>query len=571
MTEIQMEGVVGKLYGAASGWLDHNLNNFLEHVKDHFAQLARSSSNQVLARQLRQSIELLDKQHPLAEDTLRADMRHRLIHRRDNIEIPAFEKMSLVDDLELDRNIRRAQMVAYLLNNHRSEIKSIEYRLEVLAKQGTKINPTVFSPPGLFEAMKNALDAYRLPELARKEFVDFFGVQTMPRFRELYALLAKVLTEHGIEAGGVRHEPQRQPSGSLTAGSAEAREYTSGEVLDALEMMSEMLPSRETDAEPLIARLVRRLQTDNAGRTVRGPVELADKVEGQLHYVEKMMDRLCRDEHIDRRVRDLVSLLSVPMALMAVRDADVFHDPEYPGRMLIRELTMFGLAKREVVNARIAEVAVLVAQVRAEAAADREAVARAAESIWKICEQEIEHPSDASRHVSRQEMRDRRLGEAKRRVMLELREQLLDKQLPDELRPCVMRLLGPWMVVRYLRYGHNSRPWLEALAYMKLSFEAMQPAGDQAQFSRRISLRNHLMRVLAQKAARSTLPPEEVREMVGRMENYLERINQQDYANFQAGQPGEMQSSMPGSDVDAGLDADEIADVPAMHENDSRD
>ena len=84
------------------------------------------------------------------------------------------------------------------------------------------------------------------------------------------------------------------------------------------------------------------------------------------------------------------------------------------------------------------------------------------------------------------------------------------------------------MVNRYLRYGHNSRPWLESIAYMRVSFDAMQPIQKASMMERRIAMRAHLIKTLESRTKRSTLPKGEIAGLIKTAEEYFSVLNESD-------------------------------------------
>jgi hypothetical protein len=83
--------------------------------------------------------------------------------------------------------------------------------------------------------------------------------------------------------------------------------------------------------------------------------------------------------------------------------------------------------------------------------------------------------------------------EAHRQVTAELTEHAAGLALPAEIKQFVVELLGPWMMVRYHRYGPDSAPWQQARSFAASFFDGLRPAVSSADEARKQALRARIL------------------------------------------------------------------------------
>lgn len=406
------------------------------------------------------AIECLESRHPAARQTLQHKLDESFAKRRRQ-QVPAsLNELALVDDVEVERFVRRARMVTYLIKEHNTQIKSLEARFDQLREWGADINSEALSPKRLFEILKLALDEYRLPESARIAYVDNFSTRVIPVLGEGYKLANHMLMQHGVD---MRYELKNP---------------------------------------------------DSAKRNEPEEANTQNK-----NSIENLIRAITENTDMDPRVKELIKSLFLPLTILAIREPDSLSDSHHPGRLLARELSLFGQMDPKLIDQRIDEVTSLVNHVIAEGAKDIRTVAEVGESVWRITQQKTEEKAGTEATSANEHQK---IAEAKRRVVLQLREHLVDKLLPDALRPVLLRLVVPWMLIRYVRYGHNSKPWLEAVAYLRVAVDAVQPAQDLNVLSRKSAIRQHLLDTLQERSQKAALPAEDIQAMVNTLKTYFE-------------------------------------------------
>ncbi|MGH8459386.1 MAG: hypothetical protein ACRESV_08545, partial [Nevskiales bacterium] len=119
--------------------------------------------------------------------------------------------------------------------------------------------------------------------------------------------------------------------------------------------------------------------------------------------------------------------------------------------------------------------------------------------------------------------------EARKQVMMEIREHAAGMSLPLPVQEFVLRLLGPWMIVRYQRYGDGSQPWAEARAFAALFFDALRLAVDEKEQVRKHALRRQTLVQAKVRSERSNAPVERAAELLVWLEIHFAKLDQRLY------------------------------------------
>lgn len=545
-----------------SEWLKGILSAFTDRLVMHFRDQAAASLGSRKA-DLLYSIESIVERRPKAEATLNKELHNLFVGHHESKDPISLNELSLVDDAQVERFVSRARLVAYFMNTHGPVIKEAEARLTKLRESDKEVNPRALAPVKILQAIGAALNEFQLPEAIRVECVQLFEAEEAPTLVEGYQLVIKLLSESGIDISyEIEVKEERRPHGA--AGRAD--HYQLGELLTSLQKLNESLDD-ETRTRLLDGNFQENLPeilSEVASNTDQSQRDFARELHSahgeQLETVSKIVNAMSREENLDPRVVRLIEKLFLPVAISALKDPTKFSDSNHPGRMLIRELSLFGKNHPKVIDRRLEEVKLLVKHVRLENGHDLDIVSQAAESVWRICEQEMQSFVAESMKAGKDRVEELRLKEAKRRVALEIKEQLIDKSLPPILESGVTKLIAPWMVGRYLRHGHNSERWLESVAYMRVSIDAFQSVKDKSKLKRRIAMRDFLLNSLNERADRFTLPRVEVDSIIATIKGYFSAQNVADRLRFNMGasdnsQPQEkqkahlaIQDSQPGSE-----------------------
>ncbi|MDX1453394.1 MAG: DUF1631 family protein [Oleiphilaceae bacterium] len=548
MDSSQAQQAAAEIQSSFEAWLIDLLNDFKYEALKHFQQQAQQESSPEIREDFLKAIDLIESRHEQATNTLRQNIQQGFSTQKQDRKPLSVQELSLVDEIEVERFVRRANLANYLIKNHKIEIKSAEARLYRLRKNGADIYPKAISPDKFFEKMKLALDVYEMPISARNAYVDLFEIQCISKLVEGYRLINQIAEEHGLERSmEVQRTDPRKPADQYD------EKQLQKQLIAHLMQLNENIGSTQKtqlfdgDAQANLQQLLLRKST---GANTEPELQSLDTqaidnpaIARQIDFVEKILTAISQDEQLDARVRTLISELFLPLSILSIKDRNLFANSNHPGRILVRELSLFGNCSTDIIDRRIEEVESLVRHIILDNARDLKVISQAAESIWNICDQELQNFISDSIHNNKKRVQEMRMREARRRVAMELREQLLGRQLPRELKPILQQMLGPWMIIRYLRYGHNSKPWLESLAYMRLSIDAIQPVKDRDILQRRIATRRHLITRLKARVARSKLANTQIQPMINKLEDYFKKLSLADQQRLEQEQTAEDHST----------------------------
>ncbi len=568
MKAADAEAVVQSVITSYKTWLIKIFADFSVQAEQYFIKLTQDTTDPVLFSELvRAQGYFLSRQSEVI-DCIATQLNILFFSQQEAVSNTSFEDLALIDDLEVERYVRRSRIVTKVLHDHRAVIKGVEARLATLEAYGAKVNPKALSPAKLYTSLETCLEKYGLTNKVFDLLYDFFNEQFSPRMFEGYELADQIMAENGVELEleltsiKSRQKFMRAPEDAKNA-------YLAEELMTALSRLNSNqkgMSRRSLVDGGLSTRLQEVLAEEFGSNSVTNETALSRSITSfhsrQIDFVNKVITPLVQDETIDEGVRSLFQDLVLPLTMLAIKDAELFSNPNHPGRMLVRELTLFGQGEKEGVQTCIDQVSRLVQKVCEDDANDTNLISQTADTIFQLNEKILDDFVSRTKIERAKRLRDRRLNEAKRRVVLELREQLVNQVLPDELRQGVLRILGPWMVVRYLKYGRNSAPWLESLAYMQLYFKSIQAAENITVLKRRIILRRHLVKLVRQRSESAKIPKVILEKILTAFESYVTTLSEIDQLRLLSGEESLSPEADPTEQENIELNSLQDADIP---------
>lgn len=535
MTAVTAEDIAYQAKACFERWFFKALKYFNSNAVLHLTTRARHATNPNIQTQFSQGAGSLESRATAFSEKFTQELEAVFFGKPEVVRKVSFEELTLVDDDGIDRHIERSKMVSWLLRNHGSLIKEVESRLKTLQVLGeVKLNPDALSPVKVVQAVENALSAYHFSAATREEYLAQFATEFLPLMTEGYDKVNALLQEFGLDLSLELTNLKDGPVARLKK-KADDGYYPVQTVAEALAAFNSSL-SQIYRGKLIDGGLLRRLAEHLADKSVDGkPREISPVTIRHFEFIDKVISALVKDESIDVRIREWLEDLILPIAATALKDSEVTANPNHPARTLIRELTVFGQSGKDSVDRYIGKLHMVVSEVYAKGAGNKDEFERAMRAVYAVNETSLNAMVSSSLKDNEKRQREVRINEAKKRVVLELQEQQVSHYLPHELRAAVTRMLGPWMVVRYYKYGHNSRHWLESLAYLQLYFKAIQPANNLEALKRMVSLRNHLILFSRKKIAKSSLPEEEKQKIKQQFETYIFNLNEIDCVRLQAG------------------------------------
>ncbi|HZP12062.1 MAG TPA: DUF1631 family protein, partial [Nevskiaceae bacterium] len=181
-------------------------------------------------------------------------------------------------------------------------------------------------------------------------------------------------------------------------------------------------------------------------------------------------------------------------------------------------------------------VRLIVDRIVAEQGGESASFRSAADALNTLSRQEVRRRLSVHAHEraarpateAAQESLAAMVREAHRQVTAELTEHAAGLVLPEEIKKFVLQLLGPWMMVRYQRYGQDSTPWRQAREFAASFFEGLRPAVSAYDAERKRAHRARILHQARVRAERSKIAPEYVNALLVALARYLTGLDQAD-------------------------------------------
>lgn len=430
------------------------------------------------------------------------------------------DDFSLMPQDVVEEEIAVNNMVNKAAQRYRDHIAWLEDGLEQLAaRPGVHIHKWAFSPRTLNGAFHYAMSATDLAIEVKLLVYKLFDRFVVARLPEIYEPVGRALTDFGFEPRTPRPERRREPTpsarpepGAATPGRQASSHYRHGRtpsmtvarwldrlaeiqagghgaaatgpgdaaggapggaaggggyadrVFDALDAITEGPAADSLDSRRLLGAVFEALGgSADAGRGQQG----AGGAGGQRRHiarVARVFADLLEDDALPPPGRRLLSRVRAPVFKSALLDESFFDEADHPARQLVNELAILGAYMDDEDDPLYAELLDLVEQFVTEFEEDPTVIDLVNEQI-KIIRDRRTRELDRKKTVAR----------IRRRAILELRQQVQDKYLPEAAKPFLQQVWGPSVCLRELRHGADSRDYLEGLRDLRRIVDALQP------------------------------------------------------------------------------------------------
>ncbi len=452
---------------------------------------------------------------------------------------PDHSSLRVLESGELAITLARDQMISRVMSEGRSELAALEARFDLLARDGAYANPKALWPGALADNFIFVLKSLSVPERVQRMMMDTYGDEGIRLLLEFY---------HGINALLIRNNVGRGVADPFA---------TSDRDIESLR-----IGDRSVFALARGVRLVLgRLQQSMAGVDLQTwtPGTLRELIERQfaqsrstlsraqaqsIDHVESLLLDWLRDDRISARVREEIRRLTLPILVGRLICGDEFAAPDNPIRVFLRQLAVIGYRDEEFPLSTYDSVQLIVDRIVAEQGGESASFRSAADALNTLSRQEVrrrltvqsqERPAKPVTEAA-QATFAAFVREAHRQVTAELTEHAAGLTLPEEVKKFVLLLLGPWMMVRYQRYGQDSVPWRQAREFAASFFEGLRPAVSAYDAERKRAHRARILHQARVRAERSKAAPEHVKSLLAALERYLTNLDQAD-ASVEAIEP----------------------------------
>jgi len=257
--------------------------------------------------------------------------------------------------------------------------------------------------------------------------------------------------------------------------------YERKEVLKALSNLQRKLTSLQdfTDcltAEKIKQELLADISKEHGG-VVDKNVNLLD--ERSIDFVGMMFGAITDDDTVSELMTNLIYQLQIPVMKIAMSDSSLFENDDHPARVTVDLLAAAGKGINQKEDHLYNELEEIVDLILNNFDVDITAFEKAKEKLDEIINKE----EQATKETERKQQKQILQAHAKNIVINQLKMVTCNKQIPNQVRPLVLKNWSTLMLNRYIRYGRESAQWVESVMLLKLLLKCIQPIQFPSQYN----------------------------------------------------------------------------------------
>ncbi len=264
--------------------------------------------------------------------------------------------------------------------------------------------------------------------------------------------------------------------------------YERKEVVKALSALQRKITSLHKDTENLTAEQIKQeLVADISkehGGIVDKQVNLLD--ERSIDFVGMMFGAIADDDAVSEIMTNLIYHLQIPVMKVAMIDRSLFESEIHPARATVDLLTTAGMGINVKEDRLYDELEKIVDSILDKFDIDIVTFEKAVDDLENI----IKNEEQLTTQTERQQQKKILQEHARNIVISQLKMVSCEKQIPNNVRPLVLKHWSTLMLNRYIRHGRSSEQWVQSVMLLKLLLRCIQPIKYPSQYD--LLKKNHM-------------------------------------------------------------------------------
>ena len=257
--------------------------------------------------------------------------------------------------------------------------------------------------------------------------------------------------------------------------------YDRKEVLKALSALQRKITSSQKDSASLTTEQIKQeLIADISkqhGGIIDKKVNLLD--ERSMDFVGMMFGAIVDDDTVSEIMTNLIYQLQIPVMKVAMLDRSLFESETHPARATVDLLTTAGMGINLKEDRIYNDLEEIVDSILEKFDIDIEAFEKAVDALEDIITMEEQLTADTEKQQQRQIFQEH----ARNIVISQLKMVSCEKQIPNKVRPLILKNWSTLMLNRYIRHGRNSQQWVQSVLLLKLLLKCIQPIKYSSQYN----------------------------------------------------------------------------------------
>ena len=454
------------------------------------------------------------------------------------------EELRLVEQDEMEEMVAITTMHAKAMNLFGEEVSHLEARLEYLELMCDKsIDKESLDPKHICEVFQKTIENVEIAIEVKLVFYKLFDQEVCSKLGVMYTTINQILIDNGvlpeiilntmkqeeIEQDDVQvstqvasyYDPAKKVatnfiprsnkdfshivndfmSGEMTITGEELQLpesflrkptqqdldgkncYERKEVLKALSKLQGKITSSQKDTESLsltTEQIKQELVTDISkeyGGVINKQVNLLD--ERSIDFVGMMFSAITGDDTVSEIMTNLIYQLQIPVMKVAMIDRSLFESETHPARATVDLLTTAGMGINVKEDRIYDELEDIVDSILEKFDIDIVTFEKAVDELKNIIKKEEQLTTQTERQQQRQIFQEH----ARNIVISQLKMVSCEKQIPNNVRPLVLKHWSTLMLNRYIRHGRDSEQWVQSVLLLKLLLKCIQPIKYSSQYN----------------------------------------------------------------------------------------
>ncbi len=257
--------------------------------------------------------------------------------------------------------------------------------------------------------------------------------------------------------------------------------YDRKEVLKALSALQRKITSSQKDSASLTTEQIKQeLIADISkqhGGIIDKKVNLLD--ERSMDFVGMMFGAIVDDDTVSEIMTNLIYQLQIPVMKVAMLDRSLFESETHPARATVDLLTTAGMGINLKEDRIYNDLEEIVDSILEKFDIDIEAFEKAVDALEDIITMEEQLTADTEKQQQKQIFQEH----ARNIVISQLKMVSCEKQIPNKVRPLILKNWSTLMLNRYIRHGRNSQQWVQSVLLLKLLLKCIQPIKYSSQYN----------------------------------------------------------------------------------------
>ena len=257
--------------------------------------------------------------------------------------------------------------------------------------------------------------------------------------------------------------------------------YDRKEVLKALSALQRKITSSQKDSASLTTEQIKQeLIADISkqhGGIIDKKVNLLD--ERSMDFVGMMFGAIVDDDTVSEIMTNLIYQLQIPVMKVAMLDRSLFESETHPARATVDLLTTAGMGINLKEDRIYNDLEEIVDSILEKFDIDIEAFEKAVDALEDIITMEEQLTAETEKQQQRQIFQEH----ARNIVISQLKMVSCEKQIPNKVRPLILKNWSTLMLNRYIRHGRNSQQWVQSVLLLKLLLKCIQPIKYSSQYN----------------------------------------------------------------------------------------